>query len=697
MHINGNAVIDQFRDAMQRAGMSPPDVIAADGRLHRFATNGKASDSAGWYVLHGDGPIPAGAFGDWRSGASETWRCDIGRTLTPDEESAHRTRVAAIRTERDAEAAQQQQLAAEVAEQLLGTCAGDPGGHPYAVRKGIALGLLVKRGPWEQRGWPDALLIPIYGSEGTVWSLQAINADGEKDYLRGGRKSGGFHPFGKIRGSAGTIVIGEGVATVAAVVDAVGCPGVAAMDSGNLGAAARAIRELAPSAELVFLADNDMRPDGSNPGVKAAHAAAKAVGGRVIVPELDGRACDFWDLRHARGSEFVRAAVAHHPHGVPLAGLICAADIKPEPISWLMEGWLAGGALHVIAGAPGTGKTTVALAFAATVSSGGKWPDGTIAAPADVLIWSSEDDPRRTLIPRLRAMGADVRRIHVVESAKNADGSTRPFDPGTDIPQLSAAFRAMRRTPRLLIVDPIVAAVTRDGNDNASTRRSLQPLVDLGQMWGCAVLGISHFSKGTAGRDVTERVTGSLAYGALARVVFAVVKLPEDKGGARLIVRAKSNLGPDAGGFEYSLSQVAIPEYPGIVATSLSWGPAVDGTARELLAQAEASEGHEEKAERLEIMDWLKDLLTPAPLTARDVKAKAEQQGFAWRSVQRARSKAGFVSRRQGFGKDSCIWWSLNANEPIPHAIGAIGANPERVAPMAPMEARPAEMEGGEI
>jgi len=84
---------EQFRDAIQKAGLHPPEVIEPDGKLHRFPSNGKRSDDAGWYVFRDDN-IPAGAFGDWRTGASETWRADIGRSLSPQEEAAHRARSA---------------------------------------------------------------------------------------------------------------------------------------------------------------------------------------------------------------------------------------------------------------------------------------------------------------------------------------------------------------------------------------------------------------------------------------------------------------------------------------------------------------------------------------------------------------------------------------------------------------------------
>ena len=55
----------QFRVAIQGAGLHPPAAIEADGKLHRFASNGNRGDAVGWYVFHG-GNIPACAFGDWR-------------------------------------------------------------------------------------------------------------------------------------------------------------------------------------------------------------------------------------------------------------------------------------------------------------------------------------------------------------------------------------------------------------------------------------------------------------------------------------------------------------------------------------------------------------------------------------------------------------------------------------------------------
>ena len=67
--------------------------------------------------------------------------------------------------------------------------------------------------------------------------------------------------------------------------------------------------------------------------------------------------------------------VATVPHAYDVTvRLLNGGDLEPEVIRWLWDGWLARGKLHVMAGAPGTGKTTIALALAATISTGGRFP-----------------------------------------------------------------------------------------------------------------------------------------------------------------------------------------------------------------------------------------------------------------------------------------------------------------------------------
>jgi len=51
--------------------------------------------------------------------------------------------------------------------------------------------------------------------------------------------------------------------------------------------------------------------------------------------------------------------------------LINGATVTPIPIPWTWDGYLARGKLHLVAGAKGAGKTTIAVSLAATYTNGG--------------------------------------------------------------------------------------------------------------------------------------------------------------------------------------------------------------------------------------------------------------------------------------------------------------------------------------
>ena len=336
----------------------------------------------------------------------------------------------------------------------------------------------------------------------------------------------------------------------------------------------------------------------------------------------------------------------------PSVNLISGADIRPEPIRWLWNEWLAAGKFHVLAGPPGTGKTTIASALAATLSCGGRWPDGTRAEAGNVLIWSGEDDLTDTLVPRMVACDADMARVHFVGGVRDGEDSCS-FDPAEHTDLLAIAADRIGGV-KMLVVDPIVSAIAGDSHKNAEVRRGLQPLVALAERLDCAVLGISHFSKGTAGRDPVERVTGSIAFGAVARLVFSAAKMPDDdqEGGARIFVRSKSNIGPDCGGFRYDLDQIELDDFPGVFASRLSWGSAMEGNARDILNRAEAfpkDEAQPDEADAREVDCWLKEYLAHGPKTAKEVFAAGRDDGYSRDQLKRAKDRLGVTSGKQAF------------------------------------------------
>ena len=359
---------------------------------------------------------------------------------------------------------------------------------------------------------------------------------------------------------------------------------------------------------------------------------------------------DLATLERITGHDLRAIPKAENTGWHPVVDLRRASDIPCVPIRWLWPGWLARGKLHLLAGAPGVGKSTVAMHFAAAVSSGRAWPSGSTAPTGNVLIWSGEDDAGDTLIPRLRAAGADLSRVYFVADVRDVDGD-RYFDPSRDVPALSIEADRIGGVS-LIVCDPVVSAVSGDSHKNTEVRRALQPLVELSDRLGAAVLGVTHFSKGSQGRDPTERVVGSIAFGALARIVMVAAKRAEGEDGPpRMLARAKSNIGPDGGGFAYDLEQVDIGN--GMQASVVQWGAALDGTARELLGDAEAVAD----SPRDDAIDWLADMIGAGSIPVRTIKSEASAAGVSWRTIERAKAELGVIAERVSAGNSGGGHW----------------------------------------
>lgn len=368
---------------------------------------------------------------------------------------------------------------------------------------------------------------------------------------------------------------------------------------------------------------------------------ARPVGaGRVVENTLD----------YVHPESYHAVKVAPTPSLVlPGVELLRASNVTPEAIDWVWLNYLACGKLHVLAGAPSTGKTAIVIAIAASITTGAPFPDGNGAPSAgDVVIWSGEDGIEDTIVPRLIAAGADLARVHLVNATIAGDGTRRPFDPSRDLPQLTGAL-ARCNNLSLVVVDSLVSVTTRDSHKNAETRKDLMPVQELAATCHAPVLGIMHFSKGTQGRDPLERVNGSLAFGALPRLVFCTVKQAD---GTRLFIRTKSNIGPEGDGFVYTCDAVEIPG--NITTMRAEWGEAVSGTPSELLNRAEVSQIPERKNQA---RDFLRDALASGPQPKEDIERSAQNAGITPRTLQRAANQLGVKYKRNEFGGGTT--WSI--------------------------------------
>lgn len=519
---------EDFSAFIRGHGYEPPANIEA-GRFVRFSTNGKRNDDAGYAKLFPDGE--GGIVGDFRSGQFDVWRAATKTPATAADRQAWKERIEKARSEAEAERERTYAEARDRAQAILSAATGDPATHPYVLaKKGLNFGSRIKRGLWPQRGWTDALLLPILQRDGAPWSIEAINTDGTKDFLKGGKVGAGLYPFGKITG-ASQVLIGEGVATVAAVVSAMpGCAGAAALSSGNLDSVVRLVRDIAaPDADLVILADNDPKPDGSNPGLAQAIKAARAYGARLAVPDTGERSSDFWDIWSESGPEAIKSAIRdakpvarHTPQGnPPTAPASDSMGMRPvialeigellqrdfPMMEALLSPWLRKQHLSMIHAKRGVGKTHFALGIAYAVAGGGTFLKWKAEKPHKVLYIDGEM-PGAAIKERLAAIVKSS-----PEGAEPPEGYFRIITPDVqdaNLPDLGTAEGQAEFAPLLADADLIVidnlSTLLRSGAENEG--ESWLPMARWAlerRREGRAVLFVHHAGKSGAQRGSSRR------------------------------------------------------------------------------------------------------------------------------------------------------------------------------------------------
>lgn len=323
--------IEQFVAAMRAAGVNVNDAITPDGKINRVHAEGDRPRSKNaWYVLHLDG-VPAGAFGNWKEDIQATWCAKADHEFTPAERAVHMRRMDEIKRQREAELEALRAEARIKAARILAESEPASPDHPYLARKGIK-----PNGVKQSRG---ALVIPAYSAEGTLQTLQFIDAEGNKRFLSNGLKKGCYYPMRNPAEQYDSIVVVEGFATAASIHEATGQPCAVAFDAGNLKPVAEAIKTRRPEIQIELRADNDnlqnCRECGGrfdvneypevcpecgcfhrrhNVGLEAAASAAQAVGGTMVAPPDGG---DFNDMAQAQGLEAV-AAIAANDNNDPI-------------------------------------------------------------------------------------------------------------------------------------------------------------------------------------------------------------------------------------------------------------------------------------------------------------------------------------------------------------------------------------------
>jgi phage/plasmid primase-like uncharacterized protein/archaellum biogenesis ATPase FlaH len=452
-------------DAMLDAGFNPPSIFKADGDVTRFNVGNRKQNKDGWIVVFLDGK--GAVFGDWKTGNKFTWfesSVIAESTETREQQNAANLRAIEERERRYSNAATEARLIyleATVCEF-----------HPYLTRKAAIAckGLRVSN--------DDRLIVPVFGKDEKIQSLQYIDNDGNKRFLQDGKMKSGFFIIGELeRGKKALIV--EGLATGLTCHDATGLPIIVAFNAGNLKAAHDNFKN---DVIVVICADND---DGGK-GEKSAIEC----GCDYVMPPTAG---DFNDL----GVEKTRELLAHLTKRESLfisVGDLMAMDFRTN---WLIKGFIEKGGMGMIYGDSGSGKSLFVLDWAFCLATNRNWHGFKVKEESKVLYIAGEGG--RGFKMRLTALQQKY-NSRITGNLAFSKQSFNFLDEKSALRIIDDVENEIIK-PSLIVVDTLNRNIIGDENKADDMGKFFATIEILVKNYNCAILVVHHSGISDKGRS----------------------------------------------------------------------------------------------------------------------------------------------------------------------------------------------------
>ncbi|MEP4989569.1 MAG: bifunctional DNA primase/polymerase [Paracoccaceae bacterium] len=315
-------------------------------------------------------------------------------------------------------------------------------------------------------------------------------------------------------------------------------------------------------------------------------------------------------------------------------------DVEESEPQFLAYPYIIKGAITVLDGNMGQGKSTFTCAIAAAVTTGEPPPFIHEIEQGSVLFMSAEDDPSRVLKPRLMKAGADVSKVRYQDEPFTLD------ERGLALVRQELTVN----TSALVVIDPIIAFMQEGSNGNNATE-TMHFMIQLDQLardFDTAILIVRHLRKSRADHAMHQGI-GSISISARVRSGLILAPHP-DNPKKRAIVHAKSNYSEAGPAIVFEMESDGPRSHPRIV-----WHECdPEMTADDLLAPPEAERGRPPKA-RDTATAWLESVLRRGPAKKRILDEMADTNGITMATLRRAGDSLGIVKLKDG--KESV--WSL--------------------------------------
>lgn len=357
-----------------------------------------------------------------------------------------------------------------------------------------------------------------------------------------------------------------------------------------------------------------------------------------------------------------------------------ADQVEERGVSWLWDGHIPLRAVTLAVGPTKVGKSQFGIHVMARTTDGKAFTCGDRGLegrvperePARCVLVTAEDAINEAVIPRLKAAGADLSRVEIVEGWVEVDASGKEEQKRFSLEDSLRALSDLldsRSDVTLVVIDPVNAYLGKtDSHRNAEVRGVLQPLKELAEKYNVAVLLVHHMKKGKKEGNVTDMSGGSNAFVEAVRSVLVLVPEPKETGRSILQVE-RSNYARSGQGYLYRIEDACTDKGNPTSRFVILEDEKPTMSASQALSERESDD---DGSTKLDVVEFLVQILGEGEVLHGDIQKAAKGEKLSWDRVRRMRSKLGIQSNRVGFSSDGKQYWSLPAEPECGRLVASV-------------------------
>jgi putative DNA primase/helicase len=309
----------------------------------------------------------------------------------------------------------------------------------------------------------------------------------------------------------------------------------------------------------------------------------------------------------------------------------------------------------IVSGRMGSGKGLSWADWTARITTGQDWPDraaNTLGGPKMVLIAAPEDDPKRTLRPRLEAAGADLGKVFWLKRTEKVETVRRKTSKAKRQMLLERDLlniaNALSQYPDivLVILDPLSSFFSIKMTDDREMRPVMDAISLMCSKTGASVLAVSHTNK-RSDVDSTQRVLGASCVAGTARIIWNFAHNPDDKE-ERLMSLVKSNVGATAGQkFQVKKTEITLADGSEAETAVCKWLGDHNEDADEVASRAKDNRQQGDRKVDLAMAFIRLNLSTGIKMASELYELAEQQEGLSVDVMKRAKNKLGNIQVRK--------------------------------------------------